>query len=187
MALTRARILAGAAGLREKVDNVIGDILTSNRDASGLADDVDAMRARLREHQKQSGPFDIRRGDGGLVDIEFIAQSLQLIEATRHEQLIGPRPLPRLLDDLLATKVLDAQAHEALSAAAACFLSLRQIASLALEDDEQDPPAAIRNLLLEAMNEPDLPRLLDRIASHRQQVDAVYTSTMARLRLMRND
>ncbi len=187
MALTRARILAGAQSLRDKVDNVIGDILTSNRDAGELADDVDAMRARLREHQKQGGPFDIRRGDGGLVDIEFIAQSLQLMEAARHQQLIGPRPLPQLLDDLLAAKVLDAPAHEALSAAANCFLSLRQIASLALEDDEQDPPTAIRNLLLEAMNEPDLPRLLDRIASHRRQVDAVYTSAMARLRLMRND
>ncbi len=192
MALTRARILAGPhegkeGGLKEKVLAVIDDILTAGRDASALADDVNAMRGRLREHQKQSGPFDIRRGDGGLVDIEFIAQSLQLMQAARRKQLIGPQPLPRLLDNLLAANALESEAHKALSEAANCFLSLRQIASLALEDDESDPPIAIRNLLLEAMNEPDLPRLLDRIAGHRQQVDAVYCSTMARLHLMRSD
>jgi len=183
MSLTRARVLAGGDALRANIDKVIGEVLTAPRDVVALADDVEAMRGRLREHQKQAGPFDIRRGDGGLVDIEFIAQALQLVTAQRIDTLIGPRGLQQLLADLRDAKALSDDAYVAVSNAANCFLSLRQIASLALEDDETDPPIATRNLLLEAMNEADLPRLMDEIDSHRQRVCDVFTNILADLRL----
>ena len=181
MALTRGRVLAGDAALVEKLNSDIAALLSTPRDGEKLAVDVADMRARLRQHQPQAGPFDIRRGDGGLVDIEFIAQSLQLRHAPQHGALIGARALTRLLDDLAAANVLDDSAHQSLSAAAQCFLTLRQIASLCLEDSESEPAPAIAGLVLEALNEPDLSRLHGQIDSHRAAVTACFDSVLAHL------
>ena len=182
MALTRGRVLAGGDKLRHKVEAAIGDILSAPRDMAKLAQDAEDMRQRLRAHQPQAGPFDIRRGDGGLVDVEFIAQSLQLAHGAQHEGLLVPQPLPQLLRALHQADCLDTSAHDGLQAAAACFLSLRQIASLCLEDDETAPPAAIAGLLLEALNEPDMSRLSDVIEAHRSHVSACFAATMSHLR-----
>jgi len=182
MALTRGRVLAGADKLRQKVEAAIGDILSAPRDMAKLAQDAEDMRQRLRTHQPQAGPFDIRRGDGGLVDVEFIAQSLQLAHGARHKSLLMPQPLPQLLSELKDADCLDRRAHDGLQAAAACFLSLRQIASLCLEDNETAPPTAIAGLLLEALNEPDMSRLSHVIEAHRAHVAACFDATMAHLR-----
>jgi glutamate-ammonia-ligase adenylyltransferase len=182
MALTRGRVLAGGDKLRQKVEAAIGDILSAPRDMAKLAQDAEDMRQRLRTHQPQAGPFDIRRGDGGLVDVEFIAQSLQLAHGAQHDGLLVPQPLPQILSALKSADCLERDAHDGLQAAAACFLSLRQIASLCLEDDETAPPAAIAGLLLEALNEPDMSRLSHVIEQHRAHVAACFEASMAHLR-----
>jgi glutamate-ammonia-ligase adenylyltransferase len=182
MALTRGRVLAGGDKLRQKVEAAIGDILSAPRDMAKLAQDAEDMRQRLRTHQPQAGPFDIRRGDGGLVDVEFIAQSLQLAHGAQHDGLLVPQPLPQILSALKSADCLERDAHDGLQAAAACFLSLRQIASLCLEDDETAPPAAIAGLFLEALNEPDMSRLSHVIEQHRAHVAACFEASMAHLR-----
>jgi len=182
MALTRGRVLAGGDKLRQKVEAAIGDILSAPRDMAKLAQDAEDMRQRLRTHQPQAGPFDIRRGDGGLVDVEFIAQSLQLAHGAQHDGLLVPQPLPQILSALKSADCLERDAHDGLQAAAACFLSLRQIASLCLEDDETMQPAAIAGLLLEALNEPDMSRLSHVIEQHRAHVAACFEASMAHLR-----
>jgi glutamate-ammonia-ligase adenylyltransferase len=182
MALTRGRVLAGGDKLRQKVEAAIGDILSAPRDMAKLAQDAEDMRQRLRTHQPQAGPFDIRRGDGGLVDVEFIAQSLQLAHGAQHDGLLVPQPLPQILSALKSADCLERDTHDGLQAAAACFLSLRQIASLCLEDDETAPPAAIAGLLLEALNEPDMSRLSHVIEQHRAHVAACFEASMAHLR-----
>ena len=182
MALTRGRVLAGGDKLRQKVEAAIVDILSAPRDMAKLAQDAEDMRQRLRTHQPQAGPFDIRRGDGGLVDVEFIAQSLQLAHGAQHDGLLVPQPLPQILSALKSADCLERDAHDGLQAAAACFLSLRQIASLCLEDDETAPPAAIAGLLLEALNEPDMSRLSHVIEQHRAHVAACFEASMAHLR-----
>ncbi|MGB2151567.1 MAG: bifunctional [glutamine synthetase] adenylyltransferase/[glutamine synthetase]-adenylyl-L-tyrosine phosphorylase [Parvibaculales bacterium] len=184
MALTRGRVLAGGDALREKVEAAIKSVLTAPRDAGKLADDAQDMRARLRKHQPQAGPFDIRRGDGGLVDVEFIAQCLQLAHGATHEGLAAPMKLPQILTALHDAVCLDATAYESLQAAASCFLSLRQIASLCLEDNEENPAPAIAALLLEALNEPDMGRLQQTIATHRAHVAACFEATMSHLRTL---
>lgn len=178
MALTRARVLAGDAGLGEKVAQLVSRVLAVPRNGAALAKDVTDMRTRLRAHQPQRGPFDIRRGDGGLVDIEFIAQMLQLAHATSDAQLIGARDTGRLLDDLHAAGYLSDSAHADLSAAAQAYLALRQIASLCLEDNETAPAPATAALLLETLNEPDMARLHDNLQRHRAATVAALKAAL---------
>ena len=181
MALTRARVLTGDKALGDGIDAVVQAVITARRDRHVLVKDVSDMRARLRAHQPQRGPFDIRRGDGGLVDIEFIAQTLQLAHTHNMPELVGARHLPQLLTDLHAAGCLDKTAHQGLYAAAQSFLALRQIASLCLEDDETAPAPVTAALLLEALNEPDMARLSAHLQAHRATVQRVFDAVMSRL------
>jgi glutamate-ammonia-ligase adenylyltransferase len=181
MALTRARVMAGDAGLAERATQAIETLLGAPREPQKLVQDVVEMRARLRQHQPQAGPFDIRRGDGGLVDIEFIAQALQLRHAPDHASLIGTRELTRLLDDLAELHILGQSDYETLKSAAQTYLALRQIGSLCLEDNETHPVPATAGVLLEALNEPDMRRLEARLLDHRQAVGKIFETVLASL------
>ena len=181
MALTRARVMAGDAGLAERATQAIETLLGAPREPQKLVQDVVEMRARLRQHQPQAGPFDIRRGDGGLVDIEFIAQALQLRHAPDHASLIGTRELTRLLDDLAELHILGQSDYETLKSAAQTYLALRQIGSLCLEDNETHPVPATAGVLLEALNEPDMRRLEARLLDHRQAVGKVFETVLTSL------
>jgi glutamate-ammonia-ligase adenylyltransferase len=181
LALTRARVVAGDADLSGRVEAAIGDILAAPRKRETLAADITDMRQRLLEHQPQRGPFDIRRGKGGLVELEFACQVLQLAHCVDQPQLIGVRNLQTLVSDLHGAGVLSATDYQATQAAAHYFATLRQIASLCLQDDDVEPAPAIQQFLLEALNEPDIQRLRDSLATHRQNIEAILTTTLQTL------
>jgi len=76
-ALTRARFVAGDPTLRGEFDRVRREILARPRDREKLAEDVRAMRAKMREHldiDTKSDVFDLKQSAGGIVDIEFMVQ-----------------------------------------------------------------------------------------------------------------
>lgn len=88
MALTRARVIAGPDRLKTVLRRDISGILDRPaRDpatgqpmtAERIRVDVVEMRRRLARDLPASGPWDIKRRDGGLMEVEFIAQALQLI------------------------------------------------------------------------------------------------------------
>ncbi|MDH3910177.1 MAG: bifunctional [glutamine synthetase] adenylyltransferase/[glutamine synthetase]-adenylyl-L-tyrosine phosphorylase [Rhodospirillales bacterium] len=88
MALTRARVVAGDPALAERIEAAIAQVLTAPRDAERLLVDVAAMRARIgREHQAAS-LWEVKYLRGGLVDLEFLAQYLQLRHAEAHSEVL---------------------------------------------------------------------------------------------------
>ncbi len=82
MALTRARPVFGSAEGRAALASTVSDILNRERDPRQVAADAAAMRREIARHKPAKGPFDIKLGEGGLVDLEFLVQSLQLIHRT---------------------------------------------------------------------------------------------------------
>ncbi|MBT5051571.1 MAG: bifunctional [glutamine synthetase] adenylyltransferase/[glutamine synthetase]-adenylyl-L-tyrosine phosphorylase, partial [Rhodospirillaceae bacterium] len=84
MALTRARVIVADDVLRRHLEQSITDVLTAPRDPDGLLRDVASMRARIERDRPASGPWDVKNLRGGLVDIEFLSQYLQLRYA--HDQ-----------------------------------------------------------------------------------------------------
>jgi glutamate-ammonia-ligase adenylyltransferase len=87
-ALTRARAVAGDAGLRRELEAIVDDVLTAERDADALAREVAAMRARVfREHGRRE-PFELKHHPGGVVTMEFLAQYLVLAHARVHPELL---------------------------------------------------------------------------------------------------
>jgi glutamate-ammonia-ligase adenylyltransferase len=78
MALTRARVVAGPARLRAAVSAALRTALTVTVPPERVRADAAAMRARLARDLPPRGPWDVKHRSGGLMEVEFISQVLQL-------------------------------------------------------------------------------------------------------------
>jgi glutamate-ammonia-ligase adenylyltransferase len=80
LALTRARVVAGPAPLRRRAEAAMREALRAPHGADVLADTV-AMRQRVRRDLPARGRWDAKLRAGGLLEVEFCAQALQLLNA----------------------------------------------------------------------------------------------------------
>jgi glutamate-ammonia-ligase adenylyltransferase len=74
LALTRARGMAGDAGLVGAVEAVRRAVIASRAGAPALGPDVAAMRARLAAARPGGGPWEAKWGPGRLLDLDLFAQ-----------------------------------------------------------------------------------------------------------------
>ncbi len=89
-ALTRARFCAGDTGIGAAFEKERERILRLKRDVAPLLEEVLAMRQKMHEgHPNTSDLFDIKHDQGGMVDIEFIVQTLVLRFSHDHPVLTG--------------------------------------------------------------------------------------------------
>ena len=99
MALTRARPVYGSAEGRASLQRIVDGILLRPRDAVLVTADAARMRTKMAAHKPANGPYDIKLGDGGLVDLEFAVHVLQLRHHAPARPGRGrarrPRPHPR--------------------------------------------------------------------------------------------
>jgi glutamate-ammonia-ligase adenylyltransferase len=79
-ALCRARTIAGDQSIANRFKEIRKQIVQSPKDATKLRDDVINMRKKMRKEllQVKSAFCDLKQCEGGLVDIEFLAQFLLL-------------------------------------------------------------------------------------------------------------
>jgi [glutamine synthetase] adenylyltransferase / [glutamine synthetase]-adenylyl-L-tyrosine phosphorylase len=90
MALTRARVIAGPPKLRAAVERAIHTALASAGAPDRIRADAAAMRARMLRDLPPNGPWDVKLRPGGQVEVEFIAQTLQLIHARGAPWIASP-------------------------------------------------------------------------------------------------
>ena len=132
LALTRARLIAGPAVLGEKIAGVVRDTLTRPMPWAQLAADASGMRRKVAEAIPPKGPFDLKYARGGLMDIEFTAQTLQLRYAPADASVLHPGTLAALR--ALATAGFLAETDASvLLAAAELQLALMQVLRIALD------------------------------------------------------
>jgi glutamate-ammonia-ligase adenylyltransferase len=96
MALTRARPVAGPPALLERIAAVIRSVLASPRDPDRVLFTVADMRRRLAEQYGTDNPWSVKHVRGGLLDLEFIAQYLQLRHGADHPDIFNPRTVAAL-------------------------------------------------------------------------------------------
>lgn len=88
-AMTRARFVLGADTLRERFDVVRRAVIVAARDPASLAQEIVAMRDKVRmAHPVKGDQFDVKHSPGGMVDVEFAVQYLVLSAACHHPELI---------------------------------------------------------------------------------------------------
>src|SRR5262249_50057460 len=76
---TRARVIAGPAPLCEQIERIIERTLARKADEAKLRSDVRTMREKLASQFPAKNRWDLKFAHGGLVDIEFCVQYLQLL------------------------------------------------------------------------------------------------------------
>ena len=125
-ALVRARCVAGDGTLHAAFERVRGAALVRARDPATLAADVSGMRARMRAELDRGGDglFDLKQGEGGLVDLEFLLQALVLGGAASHPELLRPRSTPGLIAACRDAGLLDGAMAAALCDAHALLVAL---------------------------------------------------------------
>ena len=123
-ALVRARGIAGDATLLTEFEDVRSETLGRQRDEVVLSTDIVAMRRKMRAELDRSDAarFDLKQGEGGLVDLEFLLQYLVLRSASIHPALLHPRDTPALLDAACESTLLDTASCAQLVAAHAALL-----------------------------------------------------------------
>ena len=151
MALTRARVIAGDAALLQKVDATIRNVLMRPRDAAKVAADVLDMRKRIAAEKGTANVWDLKQVRGGLVDLEFIVQYLQLTEGAKRPEILAATTLDAIAR-MTSAGVLSVADGQELGSAGRLLDDLTQILRLCL-DHAFDPavaPAGLKALLVRA-------------------------------------
>jgi glutamate-ammonia-ligase adenylyltransferase len=155
LALTRARVITGPPQIRAKVETAIGEALVRPRDRAKTAADVHEMRARIAGEKGTDHLWELKQVRGGLVDIEFMAQYLQLVHAADHPEVLDQNTV-NALQKLEQRGLLPSAAAAVLVPAARLLNDLTQILRLCVDGafEPETAPHGLKELLSRVADAP---------------------------------
>ena len=165
MALTRARPIFGSRETQKEAAVLIRSILEIDRDEAQVVADAAKMRAEMERHKPPTGPFDVKLGPGGLVDLEFAVHVLQLI----HKVGLDPA-LETAVEALAAAGYLDQNVVEAQK-----LLTRMLVAFRLISPENQDPTAETKALVARLCSHSDWDALLAAHDVARQSISELWT------------
>jgi glutamate-ammonia-ligase adenylyltransferase len=175
MSLTRARIVAAPPDLRERTDRVIKNTLQRDRDPEALVRDVAEMRGRIEKEHGTDDIWDVKYVRGGLTDLQFLCQYLQLANARQYPELIGGSTA-NVFDRLAKHNVVDQKIADDLARAAHLMINIQGMLRLTISGAYRDDDASdsLRNALARAGATENPSELHDRLVAVQSQVLAEY-------------
>jgi glutamate-ammonia-ligase adenylyltransferase len=179
LALTRARVVAGRLELSETVSDAIRVALSSGSARADVAKDARAMRDKLAAQFPGRNRWDLKFAPGGLVDIEFIAQALQLLRAPSNPDVLHTNTIAALTSLAQAGALARGDA-KALIEAARLQQGLTQILRIAI-DGPLDPDTAtpgLRALLARGGRAGDFTLLETELAHAQRAVRAIFQKVL---------
>jgi glutamate-ammonia-ligase adenylyltransferase len=175
MALTRARVVSGSPAFAARITAVIHDVLCRKRNMQTVADDVVDMRGAIAKEKGDANGWDLKYAAGGLVDIEFVAQYLQLVHAQALPAILDTNTA-RVLEKAARLNLLPSEDAEVLRPAVRLFHDLAQILRLCLPGafDPKTASAGVLALLARAADLPDFAALQAHVEETQRQVRACF-------------
>jgi [glutamine synthetase] adenylyltransferase / [glutamine synthetase]-adenylyl-L-tyrosine phosphorylase len=175
LALTRARVVSAPPEFAARVEDVIRSVLRRARDADVVAGDVVEMRKAIAAEKGDSDRRDLKYAAGGLIDIEFVAQYLQLIHAAQTPDILDTSTT-QVLDKAWRLGLLEPGDAEVLRRAVRLYHDLTQILRLCLPGpfDPKTASAGLVGLLARAADVPDFATLDAFIAETQAKVRASF-------------
>ncbi len=164
MALLRGRPVFGSAQAKAGLEAIIREVLDRDRSADSLRADVVGMRSEMARHKPPAGPFDIKLGPGGLVDLEFAVHLLQL----RHRIGLDPH-LELALKALVEAGLVDSSIDPALRLLTRILVMFRLVAPGSTE-----PPDATKPVVAAACGHSDWNALLAAHDEARQRISDLW-------------
>ncbi|MFP5075711.1 bifunctional [glutamine synthetase] adenylyltransferase/[glutamine synthetase]-adenylyl-L-tyrosine phosphorylase [Rhizobium sp. YIM 134829] len=178
LALTRARAIAGDAGLMAEATAVFAAILSAPRDPRQTAKDVAEMRALIDKEKAPDGAWDLKLIPGGLVDLEFSAQFMMLMAAGRGIAAPPSGTPTRAVLAQLGPQFLSPEDAETLTHALHLMTALSQVLRLCLDDpfEPEEAPAGLIDLLCRAGDAPDMKVLEAELRGLGKSVRRIFTA-----------
>lgn len=160
MALTRARVVASTGGLGQEAERVIAETLSRQRDPQKVLGDAADMRARLEQEKGSTDLWNLKRVPGGLVDLEFIAQTLRLINDWQ-QPAIHLRNTEAILLSAATHGLLSTAHRDVLLPAIRLFGDLTQAQRLTLpvKASVAEAPRGVHDVLCRVASAPSLAQL----------------------------
>ena len=175
MALTRARVISASPVFKTQIEAIIRKVLTRPRDGSMIATDVVEMRHAIGLEKGEDEIWDLKYAAGGMVDIEFIAQYLQLVHAAKTPEILDVGTV-QVLEHAARLGLLPQPALQVLRPAARLYHDLTQILRLCVSA-KFDPKTAGEDLLrvmTRAGDAPDFSSLEARVRETQAEVRRVF-------------
>ncbi|MBC6403840.1 MAG: bifunctional [glutamine synthetase] adenylyltransferase/[glutamine synthetase]-adenylyl-L-tyrosine phosphorylase [Hyphomonadaceae bacterium] len=178
MALTRARVVAAShAQYQKKLSGSLTNCLTAPRPDLDFKTDVRDMHVRLRREKLPRHPWDIKNLQGGLRDVEFIAQSFALEDrdffAGASAQRTGD-----MLDFVSSRGFLNVDNHGILMAALAFYHNFAQAIALIAGKRSEKFNAAICRSVSDLCGMRSVDHLEEELHTHLEKVRQCVENTI---------
>ena len=155
MALTRARVVSASPTFAARIQRMSRGVLCRSRNAADVAADIVEMRRAVAAERGDSDRWNIKDTAGGLLDVEFLVQYLQLVHARENPEILQTGTI-LALEKAASLNLLAPDDAELLLAAARLYHDLTQILRLCVSDDF-DPSKSSAGLLRLLARAADLP------------------------------
>ncbi len=175
MALTRARVVFATERLRAQLDPLIATLLRDPRDPAATLTDIATMRAKLAGEFPGTCVWSLKYVRGGLLDSEFIAQSLQLTTCAAIPSVLGLQTAA-VFEELSARGALDPEAARDLAETTRLYQDIEGLFRLCIEGAPTDEtiPAGLVRALARVSNMPDLATLKAELTMRQRMVLAHF-------------
>jgi glutamate-ammonia-ligase adenylyltransferase len=112
-ALLKARAVAGEGGLGARFVEMVGPLVYPEELAPAAIEEVRQVKVRLEEYVRARGKagIEVKRGWGGIRDVEFAVQLLQIVHGRRDARLREPNTLAALAALAAEGYVAEPDAH----------------------------------------------------------------------------
>ncbi len=172
LALCKARSISGSRSIRNRTDRAIAQIIRDTPWHRGMVEEIRAMRQRVQETATDQN---LKRGAGGTVDVEVIAQMLIVKHAAQSPQIL----LPGTTESLMAIAKAGYLPEEQALVLAVGYRTLRRVEAFlrlmntpARHELPSDEPS-LRNLAF-LMNEPDPEMIIAQCQQARQNIRRIF-------------
>ena len=167
MALTRARVIAGPKQLTKKIDVLIHKVLRQAYMLKNLKTDVLAMRKKVWQERPPAGLWDIKYSLGGLFDLDFLVQYLQLQNGGREPSILDSNTL-KFFRNLAKFGGSDGSVLKELSGSLEFFLQIQSLIRICLSGvlDEESAPSGLREVLVRNCRVVDFNVLKEKLRAH---------------------
>ncbi len=181
MALTRARPIAGAPAFCAQVAATIGDILRRPRDSTAVLEAARKMRERIEAEHPARSMWEVKYVRGGLYDLDFVAQSLQLVHAHQHPEILA-QSTAEALERLGEAKLIARTAAKELIKADRLYRQVQTYLRLTAGQhfNEEEAPTALKQDLARAAGLDDFQRLKERLAAVQELAYGLYGDLLGR-------
>ncbi len=175
MALTRARVIWGDPVLAKRVEAGIKEIICRPRDPAKLAVDVADMRSRMEGEHRGDQLWEVKSLRGGLIDIEFIVQYLELRYAHETPGVLSTNSI-EALSRLCEEGPFDHEDAERLKEGLRLWTSLQAILRLTIEGKfrEEEASSGLRAKLARAADCPDFGSLKAHMTATAERIQGIF-------------